>query len=321
MTQQWDLTAVGDVNADLIMAEPERPPTLGQEILVKDAYLTLGGATSLLAAAAARLGLAVRMVGKVGDDYLGRSLIADLQAAGVDTSLIIVDPSLRTGITVSLTWPDDRALVTYDGPIARLTAEEVPPAAFENTRHLHVSSFFLQKALQPGCAGLFRRAREMGLTTSLDTGDDPADRWDSGLVEALGHVDVFFPNRREACQIAQMSDPIAALDRLAARIPTVAVKLGREGAIASIRGQRLRVGAFRVCPVDTTGAGDSFNAGFLRAYLRGLPAEECLLWGAAAGALSTTWLGGQSAQMTAAAVERLIASERGRVSVAHLQGP
>jgi len=303
---RWDLTAVGDVNADLIMAEPAAAPALGQEVLVRDAYLTLGGATALLAATAARLGLAVRIVGKVGGDSLGRSLLADLEAAGVDTSLVLVDGQARTGITVSLTWPNDRALITYAGPIARLAAEEVPAAAFEDTRHLHVSSYFLQKALQPGCADLFRRAHRLGLTTSLDTGDDPDDRWDSGLADVLAHVDVFFPNRREAARIAGTSEPTDALDRLASLVPTVVVKLGADGAIASVRGERLRVGAFAVRPLDTTGAGDSFDAGYLRAHLRGLPPGECLLWGAAAGALATTWLGGHSDRMSAEAVLRLV---------------
>lgn len=313
--RRWDLTAVGDINADLIMAEPAAPPTLGQEVLVRDAYLTLGGATSLLAAAAARLGLAVRIVGKVGDDPLGRQLVSALQAAGVDTSLVIVDRRARTGITVSLTYPSDRALITYAGPIAALSAAEVPDAALADTRHLHVSSYFLQKALQPGCADLLREAQRRGMTTSLDTGDDPDDCWDSGLARALEHVDVFFPNRREATRIARAPDALPALAALAARVPTVVVKLGGDGAIASIQGERLRVGAFAVQPVDTTGAGDAFDAGYLRALLRGLPPAERLLWGAAAGALATTWLGGSSDSMSPEAVQRLMQAQAGRVAV------
>ena len=164
MARRWDLTAIGDVNVDLIMARPEREPAIGQEILVEDLYLTVGGATALLAADAARLGLSVRLVGKVGADHLGAMIVGELAAAGVDTSLVQPDSALHTGITVSLTWPRDRALITYAGPIAALRAEDVPSEALEDTRHVHVSSFFLQRALQPGLAGLFRRA---GLRASL----------------------------------------------------------------------------------------------------------------------------------------------------------
>lgn len=308
MAKRWDLTAIGDVNVDLIMARPEREPAIGQEILVDDLHLTLGGATSLLAADAARLGLAVRLVGKVGADHFGEMLVGELSAAGVDTSLLIVDPTLHTGVTVSLTWPRDRALITYAGPIATLRAEDVPSEAFEDTRHVHVSSFFLQRALQPGLAGLLRGARAAGLTTSLDTGDDPADNWDGWLAEALGEVDLFFPNSREATKIAGVVDPLEALDLLSRRIVTVAVKLGGDGAIVATGGQRLRVPPLPVRPVDTTGAGDAFDAGYLAGYLRDREPADCLLRAAAAGGLATTWLGGSSAGMSLAAVERLIAS-------------
>jgi len=306
MARRWDLTAIGDVNVDLIMARPEREPAIGQEILVEDLYLTVGGATALLAADAARLGLSVRIVGKVGADHLGAMIVGELAAAGVDTSLVCPDPTLHTGITVSLTWPRDRALITYAGPIAALRAEDVPAEALEDTRHIHVSSFFLQRALQPGLAGLFRRARAAGITTSLDTGDDPADRWDSGLAEVLGEVDLFFPNRREATRIAGVEDAVEALDRLHRRIPTVAVKLGGDGGIVATEGARLRVAPLPVQPVDTTGAGDAFNAGYLAGYLRGRSPAECLLYAAASGALATTWLGGQSAEMSPEALQRLI---------------
>lgn len=318
MARSWDLTAVGDVNADLIMAEPTALPTLGREVLVRDCRLALGGATALLAAAAARLGLAVRLVGKVGDDDLGRMLVDQLRSAGVDTSLVLVDGSVGTGITVSLTYPADRALITYAGQIARLSTEDVPPAALEQTRHLHVSSYFLQTALQPGCAALLRRARERGLTTSLDTGDDPDDVWDSGLAASLPHVDLFFPNRREATRLAGVTQPKAALERLSQSVPNVVVKLGGDGAIGAVGGIKLEVGSYPVRVVDTTGAGDAFDAGFLRAYLRGLSVEDCFRWAAAAGALATTWLGGQSAALTEEAVARLVESERGRVVVVPL---
>jgi sugar/nucleoside kinase (ribokinase family) len=304
----WDLTAIGDVNVDLIMSRPEREPTIGQEILVEDIHVTLGGSTALLAADCARLGLSVRLVGMVGGDQLGEMILGELKSAGVDTSLVVVEPSLHTGITVSLTWPKDRALITYAGPIAAFRAEAVPAEALADTRHLHVSSFFLQTSLQSGLADLFRHARAAGLTTSLDTGDDPADRWDSGLDAVLDEVDLFFPNSREAEKIAGVADPIAALEKLSDRIPTVSVKLGGEGAIVQTAGRRLRVGALPVRPIDTTGAGDAFSAGYLVGYLRGWSPAECLLHAAATGALSTTWLGGHSSEMSPAAVERLIDS-------------
>jgi sugar/nucleoside kinase (ribokinase family) len=304
----WDLTAIGDLAADLVLVDPDAPPTPGREILVRAAGLSLGGATGILAAAAARLGLRVRLVGKVGDDPLGRFVIAELGRAGVDTGLVAVSRDDGTGVTVALAQSGERALLTYAGTIATLSAADVPPAALGQTRHVHISSYFLQTALQPDVPALLGRARWGGATTSLDTGDDPADRWASGVWEALGAVDLFLPNEREATRLTGLAHPGAALERLAERVPTVALKLGASGArLATPDGRRRSIDAYPVAAVDTTGAGDVFGAGYLSARLGGLPPEECLRRGAAAGALATTWPGGQGDGLTLAALERLIA--------------
>jgi sugar/nucleoside kinase (ribokinase family) len=259
----------------------------------------------------ARLGTPVAFVGRVGDDVWGRYCLEAMQERGIDLARVIRGGGLKTGVTVSITHPKDRALVTYLGAITALTGADVPDAALRGLDHLHVSSFFFQEGLRPGLAELFTRARRAGLTTSLDTGFDPSETWDGGLSETLRETDLFFPNEVELRALSGCDDPAEGLRALDNGRPRVVAKLGTEGAMALDEGRVLRVPAYPVEAVDTTGAGDSFNAGFLHRWLQGAALVECLRLGAACGALSTLGLGGTAAQPTLTEAEALVHA-RGR---------
>lgn len=292
---------------DLILTGEDVTPEFGQvEKLVEDATLALGSSSAIFACGASRLGLRVAFAGKVGDDDFGRFVLRTLQERGVDTTPIVVDPNVKTGLTVHLARPDDRAMLTYLGSIAAFQAGEVDRALFTRTRHVHLSSFFLQPGIRPHLAGLFETAHAAGATVSLDPGWDPAEGWNGELQLTLDHVDVFLPNEQEAMHIAQASDLRSALDHLAQRVPLVVVKRGAEGAIARRGSNEAGCAAFDVRVVNTTGAGDSFNAGFLYAYLHEYDLATCLRWGCACGALSTTKVGGIAGQPTVPEVESLL---------------
>jgi sugar/nucleoside kinase (ribokinase family) len=186
-------------------------------------------------------------------------------------------------------------MVTYSGTIAETTWDDLDLAYLADSRHFHVSSYYLQGALRPRVAELFRKMKEAGLTTSLDTNDDPDDRWKGGLHEALKYVDIFMPNEREAPKAVGVSDLETAVKKLAAMVPLVVVKLGREGAMAQRGNERFISPALRVEAVDAVGAGDSFDAGFLHEYVRGADLTTCLTAGNLAGAFSTTRPGGTEA--------------------------
>ena len=143
--------------------------------------MVLGSATAIMAMGLARLGTPVAFVGRVGDDVWGRYCLEDMAGRGIDLSRVIRGGGLKTGVTVSITHPLDRALVTYLGAISALTGADVPDAAMAGLDHLHASSFFFQEGLRPDFPDLFARARRAGLTTSLDTGFDPSGQWDGGL--------------------------------------------------------------------------------------------------------------------------------------------
>src|SRR5262249_28337592 len=148
-----------------------------------------------------------------------------------------------------------------------------------DSRHFHLSSFYLQKGLTAQVPELFKRLKSAGLTISMDTNDDPDDTWEGGLRDALRYVDVFFPNHREAMKITRTNDLEAAIKQLAEWVPTVVVKMGKEGAMAQRGKERVKAPAIKVDSVDAVGAGDSFDAGFLHQFVSGADLETCLMSG------------------------------------------
>ena len=294
----YDVLVLGEINVDLILRADEIVPVFGQERLVEDATLTMGSSSVIFACGAARLGLRVGFVGVVGDDEFGRFMLREMAARKVDVGPVIVAPAVKTGIGVSLSTTADRALLTYSGSIAALTPERVERALFDHTRHLHVGSYFLQAGLQEGLAELLAQARARDLTVSQDTGWDPAEEWDGGFWETLAQTDLFLPNAGEARAITGQGDVEAALEALVEHVPVVAVKRGAEGAITRSGRKTVCVAPPAVQVVDTTGAGDSFDAGFVYGYLAGWPLERTLRLACACGALATREPGGTAGQPT-----------------------
>ena len=257
-----DLLVVGDVNADLVLRGGDLVPSFGQrEQLVDHAELVLGGSGAIVAAGAARLGLRVAMAGCVGDDALGRAMLAALDGVDVTAVRVGAEP---TGVSVGLARPGDRAVLTALGALAEFRAEHVPEALLASARWVHVASPFLQPGLDVAAIA----ARAAG-TTSLDPGWDPSERWEL----AWEGFDVLLPNAQEAQRLAGEEDVDGAARTLAANGPAVVVKLGADGALAARQdGDGVSVvdaPPLRVDPVDATGAGDSFDAGFIAARLAG----------------------------------------------------
>jgi sugar/nucleoside kinase (ribokinase family) len=292
----FDITIAGELNLDLILygVPDELPPE--REFLADKMKLTLGGSSSILAHNLAALGSRVGFQSRIGDDDLGTAALAPLEQIGVDVSrLRRVSGEIKTGLTVILQRAAWRNMVTYSGTIAELKWEDLDLDYLASAHHFHVSSFYLQRALRPRLPELFRKMKEAGLTTSLDTNDDPDDAWEGGLKETLRYVDVFLPNEREAQKIARASDMETAVQKLSDMVPLVVVKLGREGALVQHGGERYTSPAVKVEAIDAVGAGDSFDAGFLHEYVRGADLPTCLRAGNLAGAFSTTRSGGTEA--------------------------
>lgn len=300
----------GDANLDLVL-RGDVVPRFGQaEQLLDGADLVLGSSAGICAAGLARLGVDTALVARVGADVFGARTRELLAEAGVDTASVAVNDE-PTGVSVILSAPDDRAILTLAGALASLTADDVLAALSEGAdaaTHLHVASYFLVPGLASELPGVLTRARERGATTSLDTNWDPAERWE-GIAECLPHLDLLLPNAQEALALARAlgddpADAVAAAIALARRGPVVVVKDGADGGFAaSPDGSVVRAPGLVADVVDTTGAGDSFDAGFLAAWLDGRPLAEAVRWGAVAGSLSTRAAGGTGGQATRVEVE------------------
>lgn len=288
-----DVCVVGEINPDLIfyglpdVLKPE------EEILAKQFQFTLGSSSAIFSHNLAALGTSVGLVSKIGNDVFGEKCLEWLGDAKVDTSRVVCNSgATSTGLTVVLAQTGHRFILTYPGTMADFRFEDIDLDYVFSARHLHISSFFLHKALRPRIAELFEQAKERGLSTSLDPNDDPEAKWGSDLTESLKHVDIFFPNEREAKQMTRSDDLSEAVRKLAIRVPILAVKLGPRGAMVRRGSQEFHCAAIGVTAIDAVGAGDSFDAGFLHQFLNGSAIEECLRYGALAGAYSTTAEGG-----------------------------
>jgi len=293
---RFDVTIAGELNLDLILyGLPEQLPP-ERELLADRMMLTLGSSSAIVAHNLSALGSRVGFQSRIGDDPLGQIAMERLQQSGVDISLVRRVPgSTTTGLTVILHHEAWRNILTYSGTIAETSWEDLDLDYLADSRHFHFSSYYLQRGLRPRLGELFQYLKSKGLTISLYTNDDPDDKWEGGLHEILRHVDVFLPNEREACKAAGTEDLEAAVHKLSAMAPLVVVKLGPKGAMAQRGAERVIVESREVVTVDTVGAGDSFDAGFLHEFVRGSDLATCLRSGNQAGALSTTRPGGTEA--------------------------
>lgn len=293
MNKRFDVAIAGEINLDLILYGLPDEMQLERELLASGFKLTLGSSSAILAHNLAVLGASVGFITRVGNDPLGAIAIERLAQQSIDlTRVKRVDGGTTTGVTILLAHNDKRHILTYPGTMFEMSAEDLDLAYLASARHFHLSSLFLHRALQAHLPAIFRQLKAEGLTLSLDTNDDPDNRWGPPLEELLGIVDIFLPNEDEACRITGKNDAESAIEDLADRIPLVAVKCGKRGALVRKGNQSWFVPAHPVTPVDTIGAGDSFNAGFLMAWLRGESPEACADFGNSTAALSTLRPGG-----------------------------
>lgn len=300
------VVVIGELNVDAVATGLAQGPKLGLEILATDFQMTLGSASAIFASGVAKLGHEVTFVSKVGRDDFGDFCLEALRANGVPTRHVLRDPAEKTGITLALSTRKDRALVTYLGAISSLRYEDVRMSLLKGKSHLHLTSYFLQGGLRPSFARILREARAAGLSTSFDPNSDPTSEWGEDLREVLAHTDIFFLNRDEALQLTRARDTRGALRALGSRVPCAVVKLGAKGAVAVKDGAVASARGFKVDALDTTGAGDTFAAGFVSAHLEGLSLEECLRRGNACGALSTLKAGGTANQPDREALEHFL---------------
>jgi sugar/nucleoside kinase (ribokinase family) len=304
--QPHKVVFVGDCNVDIIMDGLEAEPEPDREVGCRSFELAMGATSCLTASAYARLGGEAWACSLRGEDSFGGFMDERLREEGVRTEYVRAAPGLATGVTVNLVRGAARYQVTHPGAMGAFSAADVPDAAFDGLRHLHVAGMYQLRALLPGVAALLSRARAAGASTSIDCQWDPAERWE-GLREWLPLLDWLFVNGQEARSMTGAPDVEAALRGLGRLTRSPVVKAGAEGGLALDGGELLRAPSIPVAVVDTIGAGDNFDAGFLFASLElGLAPREALAFAAAAGSLSCTFRGGTGGRSSWRDVKRFM---------------
>jgi len=295
-----DVSVVGELNLDIIFyGLPERLE-LEREHLAKELSITLGSSSAIFAHNLACLGDRVGFNSCIGSDPLGEICLKRLGEGRVDISHVRKLAGKTTGLSAILPQRKERYILTYPGTMYDLSLADLDLSYIFSAKHLHMSSYFLHKGLRPNMVDLFRKAKEGKLTTSLDTNDDPDNRWSSDIQLVFKYVDILLPNENEACKLAGNADYRQAAEILAKRVPLVVIKRGSQGAYARRGAEKFEGFPPPVTAVDVVGAGDSFDAGFIHQFIRGASPADCLQYANIAGALSVTRAGGTEAFRDAA---------------------
>ena len=295
--KQFDIAAIGELNVDIILNQIESEPEIGKEKFAKQMTVTLGSSTAIFAANAAALGSKVCFVGMVGKDSFGDLVRTSLEAKGVDTKYLITGET-PTGATICMSYGEDRANLTYQGAMDVMGFDDIDKSVFDCAKHIHLSSLFMQSGLLRDIDKILDLAKEKGVTVSLDTQWDPMETWKLDYKNVLPKITVFMPNEKELMALTHKENLEAAIAEVLPYLGcAMLVKCGSDGSILVRKdGSRVVLPAFlNKNVVDAIGAGDSFNSGFISAFVKGLSLEDCQVTGTLTGAVNTTASGGTGA--------------------------
>ncbi len=299
--RSYDVFVVADLCIDLLFTGKVRPRYGQAEQFLEDYTIDLGGSAAIFASQFTKLGGNVGFLAKVGDDFFGHFLIEKIKALGISTTYISLDTNRKTAVGVGLSDGADRAMLTYTGTLQSIEPDDIQEDFVTATRHWHIASYFLLENLYEHWIPFLQQLRQQGVTVSLDTNWAPKENWER-VHALLPFVDVFLPNEEEARRISGKADVLEAGNWLVNYCKIVVIKRGGAGAMVF---QKENVQQFdlpktltnQLVIADTTGAGDNFDAGFLRGWLLGKSVEACVQLGMKCGTLSLSAIGGITAQL------------------------
>ncbi len=307
MEKQFDIIALGELNVDLILNQIESEPEIGKEKFAKQMTLTLGSSTAIFAANAAALGAKVAFCGMIGNDSFGDLVETSLQKKGVDTRYLIRQNKYATGATICMSYDEDRANLTYQGAMDFMSLSDINPEVFKQTKHIHISSIFMQSGVKRDLMKILTLCRENGVTTSLDTQWDPIEAWDLDYKQVLPMLSVFMPNETELKFLTRSETLDDAIEKIRPYTNAAVIKCGSKGSILMRKGlpDRIQPALLNTNVVDCIGAGDSFNSGFITRFAAGDALDKCQQYGNMTGAVNTTAAGGTTAFTSREDVERI----------------
>jgi len=294
--KMFDVLVAGELNVDIILDKIQGFPEIGKEIISREMNVTLGSSSAIFASNLSSLETKVAFIGKIGNDNFSEIIRTSLKNKKVNTDFIISSKRYKTGLTIVMNYDMDRANVTFPGAMEHLLENEISDKILKQSKHLHISSVFMQTGLLKDLVKLFKRAKKIGLTTSLDPQWDPTEKWEINMPELLPFVDVFLPNETEFKYLTNSRDIESGLEKIKAFSNIVVIKDGKNGAHLWDTVNLITKPAFLNKNVaDCIGAGDSFDAGFISEFLKGKDLERCLEVGNITGAVNTTASGGTTA--------------------------
>lgn len=305
--KDFDIIALGELNVDLILNQIEGEPEVGKEKFAKQMTLTLGSSTAIFAANAAALGAKVAFCGMIGDDSFGDLVESSLKAKGVDTRFLIRQNKYATGATICMSYDEDRANLTYQGAMDYMSLEDIDPEVFKAAKHIHISSIYMQSGVKRDLKKILELCKQNGVTTSLDSQWDPAEKWDLDWKTILPLVTVFMPNETELKFLTRCETLDEALEAIRPYVNAAVIKCGSKGSILMRKGEpdRKQDALLNKNVVDCIGAGDSFNSGFIARLAAGDDLVRCQEYGNMTGAVNTTAAGGTTAFTSREDVERV----------------
>lgn len=300
---------IGEINVDIIMGGLESFPVRDREVSCSSFELTIGSSTAICSCAYASLGGEASFLGLAGQDEYGDFMVSGMKDFGIDTSLIMRTRKVKTGVTVNLIQEGSRTQVTYPGTIAEFGRDYIDLSLIDGYDHIHLAGLYLQENFLPGVEEVLEYAVRKGIGTSLDPQWDESERW-RYMDKWMPLLDYLFVNEDEAISISGAGEPETACRKLSGRTSCPVVKVGPEGAILWKDGEVKKVPGMKAEVIDTTGAGDSFDAGFLYAMLEmGKTPEDAAHFANAAGARSCGFAGGVNARSTEGQVLEFIAKQ------------
>lgn len=307
-----DVTCLGILVADVIGKPVDNWPDRGKLMLVDTMELHTGGCASNTGTALAKIGIDTAIIGKVGDDGFGDFMVNELSKWGADCSGIVRDTKASTSATMVTVHGDgERSFIHYIGANATLTDEDVDYDVVKRTKVLHVAGTFLMPAFDgEPTARVLKKAKEMGVTTSLDTAWDSRGNWMKLLEPCLPHLDYFVPSMEEARMITGKHEPSDVAKVLLDKgVKTVGLKMGEEGCYITDGRDEVRLPIYKVNAVDACGAGDAFAAGFLAGIVNGWDLEKTGKFANAVGAFCVTAIGATTGIKDQRTIEAFIAAQ------------
>jgi sugar/nucleoside kinase (ribokinase family) len=305
MTLNFDVIIVGSYSIDLIFSGLGEFPQLGKDVVGTDFKMTPGEAF-ISAVSMHRLGITVGWAADFGNDEFSRFALNSTRDEGLNESLFVIHDRPYRRISAAASYPNDRAFITFYDPDPQVPAA-IPALIKSQAKVLYIPGLYSGDLLGVGV----KLIRAKNMTLVMDGNSSSGDilgnsKQSKSIRKAINSADIFLPNAQEARRITGEPNLEVAIRRLGELCPVIVIKDGSNGSYSYKNNELIHVPAISVNPIDTTGAGDNYSAGFLRAWLDGFPLEICQEWGNIVGGLSTTALGGTTRKITCEQVRKYL---------------